>query len=246
MSVAHHSGAAVAANACRLEFSAGAGGTSLEHASADAPWRALRAAPAACCDAVVVQTRGGMIDGDRWRLSAHASQGARVVLRATGATVVYSGTCFLRTTLRASSGAALTQRSSGLILRPGAAVRATTLVHAESGGSVVATEAVALADCTAAILRTVVARDNRILLDDRLGLDGDRLAPWGLAGATHVGSLVAVGLRRSVRLRTLARALPPSAGVCIPRPGCALARVRAHSLEEIRSVLAGLVAAVSG
>lgn len=229
-------------DACRLEFSAGAFGTRLEHASAGSPWRVLRAPTASRCEPIVVQTRGGLIDGDRWRLSAHATHGARARLCATGATIVYSGRCFLRTTLRASTGAWLAQRSSGLIVRSEATLRATTVLHAQSGGTVVASEAVALRGRGGGILRTVVMRDGETVLDDRLRLDGAREGSWALAGFTHVGTLIAVGPRQRVRAHSWARSLPPNAGVCRPRPGCVLVRMLASSIDEISLLFAGLTA----
>ncbi len=224
---------APAAAACRVGFAAAPEGTRLARASAGAPWRVVRARAAPRCEVVLVQTRGGLIDGDRWRLEVEAEPGTRAALRSVGATVIHPGDCFVRARLHAGAGARLGQRSAGLILRPGARLRSTTVIRADRDGVAAAMEVVGLAGLSGGVLRLVALHGEDVLLDERTRLDGDRSRSWRMGRFTHIGTVVAVGDPSRLREGRWRSRLPASAGMANPRPGCLLIRALGRSIEEL-------------
>ncbi|HET9051117.1 MAG TPA: urease accessory protein UreD, partial [Candidatus Dormibacteraeota bacterium] len=128
---------------CTVRFGARDGVTRLLVTSAAGPLRVVRAEAGPVCDAVVVQTRGGLCAGDRWLLDVEVTDGARVRLRAAGATILHSGPAGCRTRLRVTGGARLSYRARGVIAMPGATGVAVTVVEAEPGCRVAVSEILA-------------------------------------------------------------------------------------------------------
>jgi urease accessory protein UreH len=215
--------------------------TGLAHGNADGPWRVVRARSAPVCAATLVQTRGGMLDGDRWRIDAHAERGAHVRLRGTGATVAHRGATVSRTLLDVHAGAALTWRSPGVIAMPAARVRLTTVITVEGDGRAAMSELVAVAQPVDGLLRLVVLRDGLTLHEELCRLDRDPRRPWRMGSATHLATAVAVGAGATRRARRWNDALRGCGAATSPRPGLVVARALGASLQELDAVLGPLV-----
>jgi urease accessory protein UreH len=225
----------------RIALTACGGVTRLARGGAAGPLRVVRAPRGAVCTATVVQARGGLCEGDRWRVEVEAGAGARACLRAAGATVVGPGASALRTRLRVAAGAALAWRSRGLILAEGTRSRITTVVEVDGGGRCAASELVAVTGPRDVVLRLVVRHRGGLRFEERLRLDRDPRAPWRLGAATHLGTAVAAG--RGVR--TLARrweaALGGAGTAEALRDDVVLARALGGSLAELDEILGPLV-----
>jgi urease accessory protein UreH len=229
------------APACRLVFtSAGPRGTALAESTAGAPWRVVRATTAHPCDATLVQTQGGLLDGDRWRVDVHAQQDTNVRLRAVGATIAHRGASATRTRLRVARGAALTWRSPGVIAMDGARLRIATIIDVDRGSRAAVSEILATAHAHEAVLRLVVTRDGAVLYEERTGFR-DAQQPWRLGTATHLGTAVAVTPDATTRARRWNRALQSSGAATSPRPSLLVARALGSSLQEVDALLGPLV-----
>jgi urease accessory protein UreH len=227
--------------ASRIAFDADAGMTRLARGGAAGPVRAVRGPRAATCAVTVVQTRGGLCDGDRWRVEVDAGPGARARLRAAGATVVQAGSSAMRTRLRAAAGAALSWRSGGVILTEGAQARLTTVVDCDRGGRCAVSELVAVHGPRDAVLRLVVRCGGTVRYEERLRLDRDPRAPWRLGGATHLGTAVAAGRGARTRARRWEAALDGAGAAEALGPDLVLARALGGSLAELDELLGPLV-----
>ena len=226
-------------NLCALRFAVRDGVTRLVEATAGGPIRVVRANPGHICDAMLVQARGGLCNGDRWRIEVDVGAGARVRLRAAAATLLQSGRCGLRTHLRVEAGAVLTWRSPGVIARPDAWGVVVLVVDAAAGALVGCDE---LLHCdSGAVLRarTVVNRRSRPLHEEwtSLGGAGDHVATR-LDHHTHAGSAVIVGART---LRGAGQAGGLLAAQGRVRPGLHVARALGTSLQSLDAHLGALV-----
>jgi urease accessory protein UreH len=229
---------------CSLVFSAAhPDRTVLAHATAAAPWRVVRAAGARCCEATLVQTQGGMLDGDRWRVDVHALRDSHVRLRGLGATLAHRGAAAARTRLRVAGGASLSWRSPGLIPMDGARVRLTTVVDVAASGSAAVSELIAVPGVCDAVLRVVVLRDGVVLYEERTRFDRDPRAPWRLGAATHLGTAVAVTPHARDCARHWHAALRGCGAAVSPHRGLVVARALGSSLQEVDAALGPLVEA---
>ncbi|HEY2705997.1 MAG TPA: urease accessory protein UreD [Candidatus Dormibacteraeota bacterium] len=227
--------------ASRIAFAAAAGMTWLARGGAAGPVRAVRGPRAASCAVTVVQARGGLCDGDRWRIEVDAAAGARARVRGAGATVVQPGTSALRTRLRAAAGAELSWRSAGVILAEGARARLTTVVDCDPRGRCAVSEVVAVHGARDAVLRMVIRRGGAVRYEERLRLDRDPRAPWRLGDATHLGTAVAAGRGARSRARRWEAALDGAGAAEALGPDLVLARALGGSLAELDDLLGPLV-----
>jgi urease accessory protein UreH len=200
----------------------------------------VRATTAQHCDATLVQTQGGVLDGDRWRVDVHAEQDTSVRLHAVGATIAHRGASATRTRLRVARGATLTWRSPGVIAMEGARLRISTIVDVDRGARAAASEILATAHAHDAVLRLVVIRDSAVLYEERTGFH-DARQPWRLGTATHLGTAVAITPDATTRARRWNRALHSSGAATSPRPSLLVARVLGSSLQEVDALLGPLV-----
>jgi urease accessory protein UreH len=227
--------------ACRLVFAlAGQRGTALEAATAGAPWRVVRATTAQRCDATMVQTQGGLLDGDRWRVDTTADRDTTVRLRAVGATLAHRGASASRNRLRIADGATLTWRSPGVIPMQGARLRLTTIIDLRHGGRAAVSELLAAANAQDTVLRLVVIRNGEVVYEERTCF-AEAHHPWRLGGATHLGTAVAVTRDATARARHWNAALRNAGAATSPRPAVLVARVLGDSLQEIDALLGPLV-----
>jgi urease accessory protein len=225
----------------RIAFAAGGGVTWLARGGAAGPLRVVRAPRATTCAAIVVQTRGGVCDGDRWRVEVEAAPGAHARLRAAGATVVQPGRSALRTRLRAAAGATLTWRSAGVILADGVRARLTTVIDCDPRGRCAVSEMVAVPGPRDAVLRLVVRRGGAVRYEERLRLDRDPRAPWRLGEATHLGTALAAGRGARTLARRWEAALDGAGAAEALGPDLVLARALGGSLAELDQLLGPLV-----
>jgi urease accessory protein UreH len=242
--------AAVAAGraaTCRLVFATTHGQhTELAHSNADGPWRVVRARTAPVCEATLVQTRGGLLDGDRWRVDVRAERGSSVRLRATGATLAHRGATVCRTKLDVRAGAVLSWRAPGVIAMPGARPRLTTIVAVERGGCAAVSELIAVPRPVEVVVRLVVVRDGVTLHEELCRLDRDPRSAWRMESATHLATAVAVGPGSAARARHWNAALRGRGAATSPRPGLVVARALGSSLQELDAALGPLIEDVHG
>jgi urease accessory protein len=214
--------------------------TVLVEASGDGPFRVVRAAAGGTCEAVIVQTRGGMIGGDRWRVEVRVGPGGSVRLRSVGALLLHPGPTAFRLLLVAGSGARLSWRGPGVIAAPGARGRLLTRVDRASEARVGFSEPARLDPGAEVVLRTVARAGGRILLDDALILDAASGAPSRLGPARHVGSALLLGTGR-VRVPLLAPTTEMIVAAGRPRSGVSVVRAVGGSLQELDGVLGPLL-----
>jgi urease accessory protein UreH len=190
---------------------------------------------------MLVQTQGGMLDGDRWRVDVQALAGTSVRLRGLGATLAHRGASVSRTRLLVASGAALSWRSPGVIPMDGARIRLTTVVDVARGGRAAVSEVLAVPRGCEAVLRLLVLRDGAVLYEERSGFDRDPREPWRLGDATHMGTALAVVANAGACARRWHAALAGCGAASSPRPGLVVARALGSSLQEVDALLGPLV-----
>jgi urease accessory protein UreH len=215
------------------------GVTYLAAATAAGPLRVVRAEAGRLCDAVVVQTRGGLCDGDRWSLRVELDAGARVRLRGAGAVVMHSGTTGCRTHISAGPGAVLSWRSPGVIARRGVSGALVTVIDGAPRARIAVSEGLAGAERSELRSRVVVRRGERAIHEEWTFIGPAARAASRLGDATHLGAALAVGCD------LVAPALDDRQGVLLAsgrlRRGPALARALGGSLQEIDDVLGPMV-----
>lgn len=220
----------------RLSFASAHGRTILREASAGGPWRVLRAAEGTVCEAILVQARGGLIDGDRWRLDVELAPGARVRLRTIGATLLHRGRAILRVRLRLAAGARLAWCPAGIIPFPGGGGRVTTVIDLGPSAVAAGGEAIVVGEAAPLAVRLVVRRRGRPWHLEVTRLDRQPSWPSRLGPATHVGSAWRVGPGAEAAVRRWEAVLmtgSPSAAVDVARAGVVSGRLLATSLQEI-------------
>lgn len=223
-----------------MRFGARDGITRLLAASSAGPLRVVRAEAGPVCDAVVVQTRGGLCVGDRWLLDVEVTDGARVRLRAAGATILHSGPAGCRTRLRVSGGSRLSYRARGVIAMPGATGVGVTVVDAGPGCRVAVSEIVA--PFTGRVLRSrlVVRRHGRAVHEEWTELR-DR-GPTQLGEATVLGSAVHVGRGCTWPRMQVHDGVLAASGA--PVPGVTVARALGSSVQAVDALIGPLVEAI--
>ena len=207
---------------------------------------------------VVANVAGGVVGGDRLRVSLDVgadeallatTQAAEKVYRSDGAEAVLSNT------YRVGPGAVLEMLSSGTILFDGSRLFRATDVDVAAGGCFAYAETVVLGRIARGEVfadgslkdRIRLRRDGRLVWADDFGLDGNIAASMaaraGLDGAKALGTLLLVGEGAGQAVE-IARAQPLVDGLRIGAsalaPDCVVVRILARNPAAARTALAGI------
>jgi urease accessory protein len=157
--------------------------------------------------AVLVNTAGGIVGGDRLRTHVGARDGAQVLVTGQAAEKIYrsdGGTADLTVTLESRSGAALEFLPQGTILFDGARLRRRTVLRVDSDASMLFGEILHFGRAAMGERfsrgeihdRLDVEWEHRRVWVDALALSEDEIGAMrglsGLAGAVHAAVLVLV------------------------------------------------------
>lgn len=215
--------------------------TQLTRATADGPWRVLRARSGPVCEATLVQARGGMVDGDRWRLEVVLGRGARVRLRTLGAQILHRGTVVARLRLRLGPGARLSWRPLGLIAFDGARASLTTIVDLEPHAVVAVAETIAVPRAAFLSLRLLVHHRRRLWHAEWTSVQRSRHGPAALGEATHLGEAWRFGPGAEAAAPPWHHRVSCLGAAAAPRPGVVVARALGYSLQQLDEVIGPLV-----
>jgi urease accessory protein len=248
--------------AARLElaFERRAHATVLAHVRHEGPLtvqRALFPEGRDICHAVVVHPPGGVAGGDTLDVAIDVRERAHAVLTMPGAAKFYR--CDARPSrqdiaIRIGAGAIAEWLPPETIVFDGASARSMLAVDVAADGCAIGWDIVALGRRARGESftrgrwrqRLAIRREGATLLDDVLDVaGGDRwlASRAGLAGASVVGTLFAVGRAVDAQLVALCRDAIGSvakAGVTMPLPGLLVARCLADEAEQARGVLGAL------
>jgi urease accessory protein len=212
-------------------------------------------------EAVVLNTAGGVADGDRLRIEAVAGAGTEMVLTTPAAERIYrarilAGAATIALDLRVAEGARLEFLPQETILFDGSALRRTTNIQMQASASFLGVEALLLGRAAhGETLRTLYLRDTiqlrragKLVLHDAIRLEGDVGAV--LASAVSAGGMRAVativyaapdapGLLEALRG---ALAVGTARGAASSWDGIVVARLLAADARALREGVSGALA----
>jgi urease accessory protein len=191
----------------RLSFARGGRGTALATLHQEAPLRVLFPRPSAgdLLEAVLVNTSGGLVGGDRLETDLALGRGAEVLISSQAAEKAYGSAgpdVRIGITLEASDAAWLEWLPQETILFDRARLRRHTTVHLAPSARLLATDMVVFGrQAHGETLATGlfvdawrIHRGSRLSWADTLRLEGDLQAPlkapFGFAGARAIGLLI--------------------------------------------------------
>ena len=208
-------------------------------------------------EAVIVNTAGGIADGDRLRIEAAAEDGADLVVTTPSAERVYrarpqADAARVNVVLRVKAGARLAFLPQETILFDGCALDRTLEVALDTKGSYLGVEALvfgrqASGETVGSIrLRDAfrLRRDGRLVLHDCVRLQGsvsNLLASHaGAGGGRGMATLVYAACDVDARLDDVRRAIS-EAGSASAWDGVLMARMRAADGKQLRDAIAAVL-----
>lgn len=212
-------------------------------------------------DAVLLNTAGGITDGDRFRVQADLQADTRLRVTTQAAERVYRAASgqpgTVETRMRLASGAALTWLPQETLLYDGAALDRRLRIEMDADARVLACECLVFGrTAMGERVRRLHLRDRidlviagRTAFADRLRLEGDaaaQLARAGIAaGARAMASLLLAEPCAARRLDDLRARLPETAGVSALGDGIVFARLLAPDSFALRAHLVPILRAVT-
>ncbi|MBK9083330.1 MAG: urease accessory protein UreD [Rhizobiales bacterium] len=215
------------------------------------------------CEAVIVNTGGGVVGGDDVEIALEAGAGAHVVATTTAAEKIYrsdGATARVKVELDAGPGARLDWLPQETILFDGASLVRRLDVSLAADARVTLLESVVFGrgamgeSCGAGLFhdRWRVRRDGRLVFAEEMRFDGridsllDRLALGG--GARAAATLVHIAPDAEARLEALRGALPERAceAAASAWDGLLAARFVSPSPEALRAAIVASVVALRG
>lgn len=213
------------------------------------------------CEAIVINTSGGLTGGDRLSLSAHAGAGTHLTLTSQAAERAYrasSGEARVTTRLSAAPGACLQWLPQELILFNGAALSRRLSVELEPGARALIVEPVVFGrpamgeTVTQAHLfdRIHINRCGAPLFRDASRLSGNIAAqlahPAVGNGAGAMAALIYVNSDAEAHLDPIRAALPKTAGASLLAPDTLVARFLAEDAFALRQTFLPVLDRLSG
>ena len=212
--------------------------------------------------AVLVNTAGGLTDGDRFEVEASAAAGASLTLTTQAAERAYRAAGpehgRLSTGIRVGRKARINWLPQETILFRGCALRRQLTVEVGPGGTFLAVEPLVFGRAASGETltsghftdRIEVTRDGEPVLLDRFSLSGDiasHLAkPFAAAGAGAMASLVLASDAAEAALEPLRRAMPEHGGVSLIRHDLLAARLLARDGFALRRTLIPMITRLTG
>lgn len=206
------------------------------------------------CHAYIVHPPGGIVGGDTLDLRVDVADGAEALLTTPGATKVYRNdgrAPTIRQHLTVGDGSTLEWLPQEVIAFDGCDARIATRVILEARAIYLGWDVLCLGRPAAGEAyrhgrldqHLVIQREDRLLLDERLSLDGDGAAlgaPWGLGRRTTLANLVAVAPGEvSPQLVSAVRAVLPGSELASATrvSGALVVRVLGDSAREAHALL---------
>lgn len=206
------------------------------------------------CEAVVVNTAGGITGGDRLALGIHAGRGESLTVTTQAAERVYrsaGGAGQVSNLLTLDEGARIDWLPQETILFEGSALERRLTVEMAPGATLLAAESVVFGRAAhGETLRRFHLRDHwRIRRGDRLihaeamRLDGMPTGPATLAGVRAVATMILAAPGAEHGLDAARAAIPQGAEAGVSAlPGLLVARFLAPSAQALRAALVPLIA----
>ncbi len=161
--------------------------------------------PDGTCQVYLIHPPGGVVGGDALTLSFDARGGARALITTPGATKLYrsaSQTSEICNEISSSDGGTFEWLPQETIVFGGVLARAATSVRLDATSHFIGWDITCLGQDNLGLAHGQLAqrwqleRSGRLLWSERMQLEGGAAvlsAPWGLAGRTVFGTLVATG-----------------------------------------------------
>lgn len=214
------------------------------------------------CEAVLLNTSGGVTGGDRFDVAAIAGPDTALTLTTQAAERAYRSNDALpgriRTRLSLQDGARLDWLPQETILYQGAALDRALRIDMQGTSRLLLVEPMIFGrtamgeTVTSARLtdRISIRRDGRLLLEDRIRLTGNiqaQLNRPGLAGgARAMAALVYAGPDADTKLAPLRALLPETCGASLIRDGLLFARLLGEDGHALRQILLPALRALRG
>jgi urease accessory protein len=256
-----------AAGGVRLRFGVGGGRTHRWEVAESGGYRArFPTTYDETCEAVLINTGGGMAGGDAMRVEAALDAGSHAIVSSQAAEKIYRSQgddTRIETTLSVGEGATLRWLPQESILFSGARLSRSLTIDLAASASLVACESVFFgrAAMGESLLRGSlrdrwrIRRDGRLVFADDLRLEGpiaSQLARQAIgAGARAVATLVAAGPQAVEKLEELREAIASDA-FCDVEAGAGIVsdllviRLLAREAQALRRALVTLVGQVTG
>jgi urease accessory protein len=225
--------------------------------------RLLRQTDSGFREAIVLNTAGGLTDGDRFACDVAWGPGAEAMVTSQAAERIYrsrGAAADLETRLTVAAGARAVWAPQETILFDGGRYRRRTEIEVEEGGEIVACESVVFG--RTAMGETVrsggledrwrVRIDGRLRYADGFSLDGDvasALARRAIVGGAVASAAVLYVGEQATALRDLVRPLLERADVvagATTRLGVTVIRLLARAATALRSALEAVLEALVG
>jgi len=251
--------------ALRLQIQAKGGRNALHTLYQQAPCRALMpdAEPGAPLEAVLVNSSGGLVGGDRLDIEVAVGPGAWATLTSQAAEKLYRSTgeeARVETRLSVGAGAWAEWLPQETILFDGARLRRRLTIDLAADARLLAAEMVVFGRAARGESFThgflhdswAIRRDTRLAWADAIRLDGDiamqRSRAFGFGNAAGYATLVHAGPAAASFLpvaREIAAAAPAEGGATLVA-GLLLLRFIADDAMRLREAAGGLRAAIAG
>lgn len=225
--------------------------------------RLMRHSESGMREVILLNTAGGLTDGDRYVCSAAWGEGAAAMVTSQAAERIYrsrGAPAELFTSLAVAADACAVWAPQETILFDGGRYRRSTEIDVAAGGEVVACESIVFG--RTAMGETVksggledrwrIRVGGRLVYADGLALDGDiagALARPAIGGGAEVTATMIYAGVRAMAMRDLVRPLLDASGVvagCTTRLGVTIVRLLARSASALRSVVETVLAALIG